>query len=92
MATLIKADGGREKLVPANGKKFKLEEMQKAVGGYLEKVRLAPGNGHRHLFCNEEGKLKKLRYNVEATRLMDPAHMRGDYIAGDALLCEPGEA
>lgn len=77
-----------------------LQWMQRAVGGWIECVRLG---GHRRqdkqrvqvdLWINEEGKLEGLPYNERATALA--AHLiPGDYIAGDALvLCsdEEGES
>lgn len=65
MATWIKATGTIETVTPAYGKEFTLGELQKLVGGYIKAVRL---NGDHIMWVNEEGKLKGLPLNVEATR------------------------
>lgn len=91
MATLLKTDGTQQELTPANGKKFKLEEIQKAVGGYIEIVAMRPGNGRKRLYVNEEGKLHGLPLNLAATALMSEHHTPGDVIVGDAVITNPGE-
>lgn len=49
-ATIIYPDGREEKVSPANGNDFSLEEVQKIVGGYIEVVGLFrrhhPGVAH----------------------------------------------
>lgn len=80
MAILIHANGVTEMVYPKNGKKFKLEELQKYVGGYIEHV---PGTDY--MLVDEDGLSKKLPFNVEAS---NNAGMR---IVGDALLCQRKE-
>jgi Domain of unknown function (DUF3846) len=58
-ATIYHASGKRTAATPGDGKKFSLEELQKAVGGYIEQV-----PGHRGAFCNEDG----LRLNLPPNR------------------------
>lgn len=38
MATLITTSGQEQKVTPANGKKFTLEELQNLVNGYIEVI------------------------------------------------------
>lgn len=91
-ARIIKAaDGTEEPISPkaADGL-FELEELQAAVGGYVEvhPIGYLP-NGTQMLMCmNEEGKLKDLPVNGEATVIWwtycgGPA----DSIFGDVLIC-----
>lgn len=89
MATLIYPDGRLETVAPANGKKFRLEEMQKIVGGYIE---LVPTLERKRMVVNEEGRLEKLPRNQTATVLM-PRHyiIAGNFICGKALVLERGE-
>jgi len=55
-------DGTVTKIVPEDGKKFRLNELQEAVGGYIEL--LISGITHcKQLYCNEEGQLLNLPRN-----------------------------
>jgi len=66
--------------------KATLNKMQKAVGGYVEVIRLNP---KQRMIINEEGKILGLRPNAQATKLFResfPGTM--DYIAGDAVILE----
>lgn len=85
-ATIIHTDGSEEKVVPANGNDFSLEEAQKIVGGYIEVVNLTDGN---ILVCNEEGKLMSMENNPKATEIAvkHNALLEGDYMVGNVLLC-----
>lgn len=65
---IIKPDGTKEDI----NRKMTLEEMQKAVGGYIELCPTKPGSGRRVLVVNEEGLLKDLPVNPEATKLANP--------------------
>ena len=83
MAKYYKTDGTMTEQFPANGKKFTLEEMQKAVGGYIEFLELPDGSA---LVCNEDG-LGSLPYNLLATlwaRTVPGLEISG-YIVGDVL-------
>lgn len=68
-----------------NGVTFELDEVQKAVEGYIEVVRLTE---KQIMIVNEEGKFDK-RYNAFATAI---AHLHGaipvrDYICGNVVIC-----
>ena len=65
MTEIIKTDGTRQPVQPANGSDFTLEEMQAIVGGYIELVEL---DGSTTMVVNEEGKLIPLSLNLEASR------------------------
>jgi len=86
MATWIKTNEAIA-VEPKNGKDFKLDELQKFVGGYIEIVQL---NRDMIMVCNEEGKLMGLPFNPTASILLMTAR-RNDYIAGDVLVCKSSE-
>ena len=64
-----------------------LKEMQEFVGGYIEIVYAPNGD---HIILNEEGKLKGLPINYEATKhwVGDNSGYDGDYIVGNALILQ----
>lgn len=80
---IVRPDETVETIAPADGKKFKLEEMQKLVDGWIQVVPL-PKQG-MYLICNEEGKLKRYPVNQMATRLWEVDHGYTDVIVGNAL-------
>jgi hypothetical protein len=86
MATLIKQDGTREEITPANGKKFTLVEMQTLVGGYIE---MAQTNDGQYLVIDEEGKIKGKDINQVASAMY--RFFPHDYIVGDAILASRRE-
>lgn len=66
---------------------FSLEELQEIVGGYIQVVRLEPdAQGNAWIMVlNEEGKLKGLPFNAEASKLYQ--HGAVDPIVGTVLVC-----
>lgn len=64
-----------------------LEEMQKAVGGYIEMAGSAFGG--LVMIVNEEGKLRDLPYNPVATAIKGVGGLPDDYIVGTVLLVRP---
>ena len=76
MATLLRADGTVEELLPVEGAHLSLDQLQKAVEGYIEVVRIQGG----WIVCNEEGRLRKLPPNVAALGFV-----------GNVVLCKDGE-
>lgn len=73
-------------ITPANGQTFTLEELQTAVGGYIETIELLDG---RVMVINEEGKLENLPKNPIATAVaLDAGIAKNDYIVGNALVCD----
>lgn len=82
VALLIKSDSSAAiPVLPNNGKKFGLEEVQKVVGGYVEVVRL-PHN--MKMLVNEEGILMKLPLNLLASQ------MANQKIVGDVIVVPKG--
>lgn len=81
MARLIKVDGTIEKLKPA-GKYLSLQELQKAVDGYIETVTVDKEN---LLIVNEEGRLKQLPVNEIASSMVL------QMIVGDVVLLKMSE-
>lgn len=89
MATYINVSGFELDVFPNNGEKFTLEEVQKLVGGYVERIAMPDGQA---MYVNEEGKLNDLPYNIKATTMLK---MHGlipyDYIVGDAVVLSNDE-
>jgi hypothetical protein len=65
VANLYKPDGTIEVIHPANGKHWTTKELQELVGGYVE---VLPSIKPK-IVVNEEGLLKALPYNENATQL-----------------------
>lgn len=86
MATIFHTDGSREKVSPANGSDFRLEEMQRMVGGIIEIVYF---DDNTVMVVNEEGKLLGLPLNMDATAVFRAHYPDSeDYIVGNALVCD----
>ena len=71
-----------------------LKEAQDFVGGYVEGITLPNGD---YLIVNEEGKLKNLPLNEEATKLWKATFDndnyitgRNDFVVGPAILIKKG--
>ncbi len=77
MAIIINVDGSEEDLP-----KPTLETMQKAVGGYIELVRVHSVNGVRNMYVNEDGTMLQLRYNHKASTIA------GMVLIGNAVLLD----
>jgi hypothetical protein len=89
MAWLLKAAGGVDKVLPANGRAFSLAELQAVVGGYIEVVRALDG---MWLVLNEDGKRLELPRNDLATGTYIAAGgVPWDVIVGDVLLADSVE-
>lgn len=85
MAKLYKTNGEIVEVEPENGSDFSLEELQLFVDGYIEVAYL---DNEKVIVINEEGKIKNLPFNENATAEYNRAmKCRADYIAGDALIC-----
>lgn len=85
MNKLIFHDGTILSITPNKGNKFTLEELQKYVGGYIQIIYLQ----HNYIMIiNEEGKLKSLPKNEEATKLANFHSDFDDYIVGNVVICK----
>ena len=90
MAILIQPDGSNDEVVPEDGQRFTLPELQAHVGGYIENVRLPAEtkvNGYtiQIMYVNEEGLLQNLEHNLNASTIA------GKHIVGNALVLFQGE-
>lgn len=84
MAIYINVSGFELDVFPDNGEKFTLEELQKLVGGYVERIAMPDGQA---MYVNDEGKLNDLPYNTKATmKLKTHGLIQDDYIVGDAVV------
>ena len=88
MAKIYKTNGEVLDIEPKNGKDFSLEELQTVVGGYIE---IAEMQGGEYMVINEEGKLKGLPFNENATELYQKKVYQGDFIVGDVLVCKKSQ-
>lgn len=66
-AYLYRAGGLVENVFPHDGRKFSLEELQKFVGGHIEKVPGTARRGKPIAFCNEDGLREGLPFNYSAS-------------------------
>jgi tRNA(Ser,Leu) C12 N-acetylase TAN1 len=80
LATILKVSGEKVEVVP-NGKNgtVTLEQLQKAVGGWVEELNIT--FKERVMFVDEEGRLKNKELNSEASILARRP------IVGDAVIC-----
>ncbi len=90
MAILIQPDGSNDEVVPEDGQRFTLQELQAHVGGYIENVRLpaeTKANGYtiRIMYVNEDGRMQNLEHNLNASTIA------GQDIVGNALVLFQGE-
>ena len=90
MAELMKADGTSEFIEPKNGTDFKLQELYDILNcSTIQTVYLADG---KLMILDEDGKYKPHHHNDLASILLAEAGgLSGDYIAGDALVCNRGD-
>lgn len=84
-AVLYRPDGTQQEVRPADGRRFTLAEAQRLVGGLVERLSLGRG---RIMLINEEGKILGMAPNAPATRIAGPSLGAGDFIVGDALVCD----
>ena len=82
MAFIINASGDETEVIPKNGTNFELDELQEAIGGYIELVSLASG---KLLIVDEEGLLKSLPINTKASMLARKP------IVGTVIVCEDNQ-
>ena len=83
-STWIKANGETKDVSPMNGTDFSLEEAQGFVGGYIEVVRLSPT---QIMIVNEEGIIRGMRLNENASLIATMSHGFSYPIYGDVLVC-----
>ena len=79
-AYIVKVDGSREIVEFEKGKSY--DVLSKAVGGYIELVRLAD---NLDMWVNEEGKLMGLPVNEYGTVFWTNLYGATDVICGDII-------
>jgi hypothetical protein len=77
MARVFKVDGSEQDL----GQEPSLEQLQAAVGGYIETVRIPVSD--RVMVVNEEGRLRNLHLNLNPKASL----MVRKTIVGDVVVC-----
>jgi hypothetical protein len=86
MAQIIKANGEELNIIPKDGPKLSLAQMQEVVEGYIELVPINnPDYADKMMFCNEDGHRLGKEFNSVASM------MAGQPILGNVLVCEKGE-
>lgn len=83
MATLYKIDGTTKEVLPRDQKRFKIEELQKLVGGYVEQWKL---HNSLRIVMDEDAKLKGRPINTEASRFFSVQAGAAVVVAGDAVV------
>ena len=78
----VNTDRNEFKIIENSKDEPSLEQAQKFVGGYVEGISFPNGD---YLIINEEGRLKKLPLNPEAT-LLWRMHFDHNDIVGPAIL------
>lgn len=81
--SIIKSDGTSADFMPKNGTDFTLEELQKAVGGYIQIVYIS---STQIMVLNEDGKNEGLPYNHNASLIFAMAGIK-DFAVGDVVVC-----
>lgn len=82
---IVRTDGTKEYVeLPTGNAQF--DFLKHTVGGWIEYVFVTHGV---HLYCNEEGKLDGLPFNIEATRLAGREGV--DILVGDVIFLGEGE-
>ena len=88
MAQIINVDGSTKEVTPENNVDFSLTEIRNLLGDpdcLIELVYLH--NTDDMIAFDENGKLKGLGINTEATRLFRKNYSTMDFICGNVLLC-----
>jgi hypothetical protein len=88
MALLLLTDGDSEEAYPQHGQAFTLEELRHFIKGYIEVVRI---DENHFLIVDEEGRLKNLPINKQATEIFRKTRDPDGIIVGNAVLCDDTE-
>ncbi len=88
MSILFLTDGTNVTVEPEDGVEFKLEQLQTMIGGNIEVLTIEESDGWHDtiLVFDEDGKLKELPLNEQASKLAIDVLVE-DVIVGPALLC-----
>ena len=83
---ILRPDGSMESFKPKDGTTFTLDEVQSAVGGYVQPIYM----GSSLMLVNEDGLEIGLPYNSQATKIYTKyfkTNNKENFIVGDVLLC-----
>ena len=80
MAVLITVDGKQTEVTPKEAT-FSLKELQGYVGGFIEILHMQ----NKLMVLNDEGRLRSLPLNAEASRLAGAA------VVGPVVVADPAE-
>jgi CxxC motif-containing protein len=81
---ILKTNGSSEEYNP-RGREYSLGELQTAVRGYIQIVRLPE---YRVMVVNDDGHPLKLDINIKATKIYQEAYKSNWIIVGDVLVCD----
>ena len=90
MATLFKPNGEPQLISPEKKPFFSLKELQNAVEGYIEILRIKIDGVEKIAVFNEEGKIKNLEPNWLATHICS-SRLNGDILVGNVLIADIDE-
>jgi hypothetical protein len=91
MALLISESGEKTHITPDEGaKSFTLKQMQDFVGGGLVQ-QVHTYNVEVAVWCNEEGLLKEMEGNVEATNYLTAVTGIPQMVVGPVVIFEEGD-
>ena len=79
---VLRTNGSREALKA----KPNLAELQRLVGGWIERVKVQVDGELADMIVNEEGRLRNLPLNREASILYWTGRLTADPIVGDAVV------
>lgn len=95
MARLVKADGTITEVKPHKQSGFTLEELHNFVGGFIEIVRIAPGQygllsvaPDEIMVCNEDGHRLGLAVNRTASAIYNFSGGLPFPVVGDVLIAK----
>ena len=88
MATLYKPNGGIKHVEPENGEYFTADELHELIDGYFQIITLNDGT---YLVCDDDGKLKDLPYNGNATAIWFRNFGMTDVLVGNVLICDANQ-
>lgn len=98
MAHLYYTNGDIKTIEPKNGTDFTLDEIKEHIHGYIEAIAIRDperllGGQELLMLIDEDGKLKNLPANINATRFVHNTQSIQvyDYIVGNAILCKRSE-
>lgn len=83
-AWLLETDGTQKEVKPKNGTDFSLREVYELLECEMVQAHRTP-QPDMMLLMDEEGKMKDVDINVQASRLVKPYLLTGDFIVGKAL-------